>query len=116
MKSNFLSTISHELRTPMNAILGLTHLLRRDGASPTQAERLSKINNAAQHLMSIINDILDFSKIESGKMEFEEVNFKFPCNCRQLWVQLESRDIIVEIKFLVQLCEVHTAWKLVGRR
>ena len=74
-KSAFLANMSHEIRTPMNAILGLTHLLRRDGASPTQAERLSKISNAAQHLMSIINDILDLSKIEAGRLELEQSDF-----------------------------------------
>jgi two-component system sensor histidine kinase/response regulator len=74
-KSAFLANMSHEIRTPMNAILGLTHLLRRDGATPTQADRLGKIDNAAQHLLSIINDILDLSKIEAGKLELEQANF-----------------------------------------
>ncbi|AMC35104.1 PAS domain S-box protein [Janthinobacterium sp. B9-8] len=74
-KSAFLANMSHEIRTPMNAILGLTHLLRRDGVTPHQAERLSKINNAAQHLMSVINDILDLSKIEAGRLELEQSDF-----------------------------------------
>jgi two-component system sensor histidine kinase/response regulator len=74
-KSAFLANMSHEIRTPMNAILGLTHLLRRDGATPTQADRLGKIDSAAQHLLSIINDILDLSKIEAGKLELEQANF-----------------------------------------
>jgi len=74
-KSAFLANMSHEIRTPMNAILGLTHLLRRGGATPSQEERLGKIDNAAQHLLSIINDILDLSKIEAGKLELEQTNF-----------------------------------------
>ncbi len=68
-KSTFLANMSHEIRTPMNAILGMAHLMGRDGLSPFQAERLSKIDSAAQHLLGIINDILDFSKIEAGKMQ-----------------------------------------------
>jgi len=74
-KSTFLANMSHEIRTPMNAILGLAHLLRRDGVSARQAERLDKIDTAAQHLLSIINDILDLSKIEAGKLVLEESDF-----------------------------------------
>jgi PAS domain S-box-containing protein len=74
-KSAFLANMSHEIRTPMNAILGLTHLMRRDDVTPRQAERLSKIDGAAQHLLSIINDILDLSKIEAGKLEIEQADF-----------------------------------------
>jgi len=74
-KSAFLANMSHEIRTPMNAIIGLTHLLRRDGATPPQSERLSKIDGAAQHLLSIINDVLDLSKIEAGRLELEQRDF-----------------------------------------
>ncbi len=74
-KSAFLANMSHEIRTPMNAILGLTHLMQRDGATPAQQDRLTKINSAAKHLLSIINDILDLAKIESGKMALEHVDF-----------------------------------------
>ncbi|WP_156901893.1 response regulator [Azohydromonas australica] len=74
-KSAFLANMSHEIRTPMNAILGLTHLLQRDGATPQQSARLSKIDGAARHLLSIINDVLDLSKIEAGKLRLEERDF-----------------------------------------
>ncbi|MBS1139412.1 MAG: multi-sensor hybrid histidine kinase [Proteobacteria bacterium] len=73
-KSIFLANMSHEIRTPMNAILGLTHLLRA-GIAPEQAERLSKIDGAGRHLLSIINDILDISKIEAGKLQLEQSDF-----------------------------------------
>ena len=74
-KSVFVANMSHEIRTPMNAIIGLTHLLRRSQLTAVQAERLSKIDAAANHLLAIINEILDLSKIESGKLELEETNF-----------------------------------------
>lgn len=74
-KSSFLANMSHEIRTPMNAILGLTHLLRRAGATPEQSERLSKIDSAGQHLLSIINDILDLTKIEAGRLTLEDSDF-----------------------------------------
>ena len=74
-KSRFLSNMSHEIRTPMNAIIGLTHLLRRADPTPEQAERLGKLDAAAQHLLAVINDILDLSKIEADKLELERIDF-----------------------------------------
>ena len=74
-KSAFLANMSHEIRTPMNAIIGLTHLMKRTGATPEQAERLSKIDAAGHHLLSIINDILDLSKIEAGRLQLEVTDF-----------------------------------------
>jgi PAS domain S-box-containing protein len=74
-KSAFLANMSHEIRTPMNAILGLIYLLKRDELTPIQSDRLSKINSAARHLLSIINDILDLSKIEAGKLTLEQSDF-----------------------------------------
>jgi hypothetical protein len=71
-KSNFLANMSHEIRTPLNGILGMAHLLRRAGVTPAQADKLDKIDTAAQHLLGIINDILDISKIEAGKFALEE--------------------------------------------
>ena len=74
-KSAFLANMSHEIRTPMNAIVGLTHLLRRAAVTNAQLDRLNKIENAGQHLLSIINDILDLSKIEAGHMNLEQTDF-----------------------------------------
>ena len=59
----------------MNAILGLTHLLRRDGVDAGQISRLDKIDSAGRHLLAIINDILDLSKIEAGKLVLEAQDF-----------------------------------------
>ena len=71
-KSAFLANMSHEIRTPMNAIIGMTHLLKRSTPSPEQIDKLTKIEVAGNHLLSVINDILDISKIESGKFTLEE--------------------------------------------
>jgi two-component system, sensor histidine kinase and response regulator len=73
-KSAFLANMSHEIRTPMNGILGMAHLLRREGVTAQQVDRLDKIDSAAQHLLGIINNILDLSKIEAGKLVFEEAD------------------------------------------
>ncbi|MEI7430830.1 MAG: response regulator [Betaproteobacteria bacterium] len=74
-KSTFLANMSHEIRTPLNAIIGMTHILRRSELSSVQADRLGKINIAADHLLSLINDILDLSKIEAGKVALDYVSF-----------------------------------------
>jgi len=74
-KSTFLANMSHEIRTPMNAIIGLTHLLRRSATTAQQAERLDKIDNAGQHLLTIIDDILDLSKIEADLLQLENTDF-----------------------------------------
>ena len=68
-KTTFLSNMSHDIRTPMNAVLGFTSLLARDAENPAKVrEYTQKITASGQHLLSLINDILDVSKIESGKV------------------------------------------------
>jgi len=77
-KSNFLSNMSHEVRTPLNAILGLSDLCLLTALNPVQQQHISKIRRAADHLLGIINDILDFSRIEAGKLSIEQLNFELP--------------------------------------
>lgn len=68
-KTMFLSNMSHDIRTPMNAVLGFTTLLARDADNADKVrEYTGKIMASGQHLLSLINDILDVSKIESGKV------------------------------------------------
>jgi len=74
-KTTFLANMSHEIRTPMNAIVGFSNLLLREQHTSKQKQGLSRINEAAEHLMSIINDILDLTKIEAGKIQLERSNF-----------------------------------------
>ena len=67
-KTTFLSNMSHDIRTPMNAILGFTTLLNKDAENPAKVrEYTRKLAASGQHLLSLINDVLDVSKIESGK-------------------------------------------------
>lgn len=73
-KSNFLGVISHELRTPMNGVLGAAQLLSATRLETTQREYLTIIRNSGDNLLSLLNDILDMTKIEAGKMTFEVVD------------------------------------------
>jgi two-component system sensor histidine kinase/response regulator len=71
-KTQFMANISHELRTPMNAIIGYSELLKEEAEDINAADFISdidKINMASKHLLDLINDVLDLSKIETGKME-----------------------------------------------
>ena len=70
-KSAFLANMSHEIRTPLNAITGMAYLMRREGVTERQADRLSRIDAAGQHLLDIIHDVLSLSQIEAGRMRLE---------------------------------------------
>lgn len=70
-KSQFLSTMSHEIRSPLNVIIGMSHLLQIEDYLPDQAENLEILDIASKNLMLLINDILDYNKIESGKLELD---------------------------------------------
>jgi len=75
-KTMFLSNMSHDIRTPMNAVIGFTTLLSREAENPDKVrEYTKKIMASGQHLLSLINDILEVSKIESGKVVLSEEEF-----------------------------------------
>lgn len=76
-KSYFLSTMSHDIRTPMNAIIGLNEMVLRDSNDDNIRMYSESIRTAGSTLLGIINDILDFSKIEAGKMEINNVDYSF---------------------------------------
>jgi two-component system, sensor histidine kinase and response regulator len=83
-KSEFLAVISHEIRNPMNGIVGTCDLIMADDLSRQQKEYLEIIRSSAFSLLGLINDILDFSKIEAGRLEFQEVGF-------------DVRDVVEEV-------------------
>lgn len=89
-KSNFLSSMSHDIRTPMNAIVGMTNMAIEKIDDPKQVlEDLRIVQSSARNLLSLINDVLDLSKIESGRMEINIGNFIFP----DLLVDLQSMGL-----------------------
>ena len=75
-KSSFLANMSHDIRTPMNAIIGITSLIRHDAGDKGKViEYADKIDTSSQHLLGIINEVLDMSKIEAGKTVFKYSDF-----------------------------------------
>lgn len=89
-KTAFLNNMSHDIRTPMNAIVGFTALASTHLDNPDQVkDYLGKINTSSQHLLSLINDVLDMSRIESGKVTIEETPVHLP-------------DLIHDLKTIIQ--------------
>ncbi len=76
-KSEFLSRMSHEMRTPMNAIIGMTNIAKNTNDLPKKQHCLERIDNASKHLLGVINDILDMSKIEANKFDLYIQEFDF---------------------------------------
>ncbi|WP_025742339.1 tetratricopeptide repeat-containing hybrid sensor histidine kinase/response regulator [Aquimarina pacifica] len=74
-KVQFLSTITHELRTPLYAVTGLTHLLLEESPTPNQKEHLNSLKFSGEYLLSLINNILDLNKLEANKVEIENTSF-----------------------------------------
>jgi PAS domain S-box-containing protein len=76
-KSEFLANVSHEFRTPMNGILGMTDLVLDTEVTPEQREYLEMVKTSADSLLGLLNDILDFSKMDAGMMELSPFEFQF---------------------------------------
>jgi len=76
-KSEFLSNMSHEMRTPMNAIIGMIEIAKKADDYNRKLYALNKVEESSKHLLGIINDILDMSKIEANKLELDEIQFDF---------------------------------------
>ncbi len=88
-KSNFLATMSHEIKTPMNSIMGMTYLVNQTTLNEKQKSYINKIQDATTSLITIVNDILDFSKIEAGNIKLDEIEFNL-------------NDILINIKNSIQ--------------
>lgn len=93
-KSNFLSNISHEIRTPINAVLGFDEMIIRESKDPTITEHAREIQNSGKTLLSLINDVLDFSRIESGKMDIIPVEYDIASMVNDLtnMAEIRARD------------------------
>lgn len=86
-KGQFLANISHEIRNPMNGIIGLTQLALMTPLSPLQRDYLEKISQSGRTLLALLNELLDFSKIEAGKLQFEH-------DCFDLYAVLDELSVL----------------------
>ncbi|ANQ52328.1 response regulator [Flammeovirga sp. MY04] len=91
VKERFIANTSHELRTPMNAIIGLSNLLTKTPLLPKQSEFIHAIKTSAENLLVVINDVLDISKIESEKLEIEHIEFDLKDRINSFVKSLEIR-------------------------
>ena len=110
-KTTFLSNMSHDIRTPMNAIIGYTTIAQREGLSLDEVRGyLRKIDSSSKHLLALINDVLEMSRIESGKIELE------PAPCDLVETMGEVHDMFAtqmegkNITFTVDAAPVRNSW------
>lgn len=102
-KTAFLNNMSHDIRTPMNAIVGFTTVAEHHTDDPEQVKGcLEKIHTSSQHLLSLINDVLDMSRIESGKMKLEEHETHLPEIFRKLRTMAQNSFSERELSFEMQ--------------
>lgn len=102
-KSEFLAVMSHEMRTPMNGVIGIASLLQDTTLDPKQKHYVNVIENSARSLLTIINDILDYSKILAGKMTLENTPFKVDSLCHACLslFTLQAEDKRLEFDFFI---------------
>lgn len=101
-KSNFLGVISHELRTPMNGVLGAAQLLSSTRLEGAQREYLSIIRNSGDNLLSLLNDILDMTKIEAGRMNFESIDVNLEDLHRRIVGPFEAQAEAKGLEFITE--------------
>ncbi|GEQ87124.1 histidine kinase [Patiriisocius marinistellae] len=89
-KAQFLSTITHELRTPLYAVTGLTHLLMEESPKEHQKEHLNSLKFSGEYLLSLINNILDLNKLEANKVEVEKTSFNLKKRINDVLVALKK--------------------------
>ena len=90
VKAEFLSTITHELRTPMYAVTGLTHLLLEENPKPEQKEHLRSLQFSGEDLLNLINNILDLNKLEANKVEIEKTTFNLRKRLNDVLIALKK--------------------------
>lgn len=91
IKADFLSTITHELRTPMYAVTGLTHLLLETDPRDDQKDHLETLQSSGEYLLSLIDNILDFNKLEANKVELEQIPFDLKKRVEDIKVSLANQ-------------------------
>jgi two-component system sensor histidine kinase RpfC len=106
-KTRFLSTMSHEMRTPLNGVIGINELLFGTALNPEQRELLASSQSSAQLMLSLVNNVLDISKIESGRLELEHIEFDLHkllhTTIRPLRLQAERKRLALHLNIAADL-------------
>lgn len=104
-KSDFLANVSHEIRTPINVVQGMSEVIMRDYDEPKLLEYASNIQNAADQLLDLINGILDFSKIESGKVTLSNVEYRVDDLFRDIIMVFEHKGDEKKLEFKTDIAD-----------
>jgi CheY-like chemotaxis protein len=104
-KGTFLAVMSHEVRTPMNAIIGMSQLLLDTVLTVEQRDLLQSVMGSAESLLQLLNDILDFSKIEAGRLELDPIDFRLRFAVGEV---LNTLAVPAGLKQLEMACQVGT--------
>ncbi|WP_445682108.1 ATP-binding protein [Radicibacter daui] len=113
-RSEFLASISHEMRTPLTTILGYARVMREASLLPGQASSLQQINRAAQHLLTMIDDVLDFNQLNDGKLKPEPVAIYLPDFVRDVAALCEPLAAAKALQF--RTGQVDEVWLRADRR
>jgi len=101
LKSQFLANVSHEVRTPLNGVLGMIQAIAADELSPIQRERLEVLRGSSRGMLTILNDLLDLAKIEAGKLSLESLEFDLAPvvegSRHAFWAAAEAKGLALEL-------------------
>ena len=101
-KSEFLARMSHEIRSPINAVIGMNEMILRESSEDNIKEYASDVKNSANTLLSFVNDLLDSSKIESEKMTLVPVNYRLKTMIKDLYnmisVKAKEKDLSFDVR------------------
>jgi signal transduction histidine kinase/ActR/RegA family two-component response regulator/HPt (histidine-containing phosphotransfer) domain-containing protein len=108
--SEFLTTMSDEIRTPLHAMLGLTEQLQRDRPSARQAQQLARIADCGRHLLEVVNNVLDVTRIEAGRFELDALDFDLAGLCEQVLQQVADPARSKGLQLSLDLADTPLAW------
>ena len=111
-KTTFLFNMSHDIRTPMNAIIGYTTLAEKESEPGVVKDYLKKIASSSQHLLALINDVLEMSRIESGKMELEPVKINLQDMLKEVRDMFQTQMDVKNIAYTVDASQVQHPYVL----
>lgn len=110
-KDEFIASVGHELRTPMNAILGLNGILRSElAAKPEDAAVVDHIRRSTEQLLQVVNDILDFSQLQAGRLVLHEEEFALRETLGSVLAAHEKKSRAKNINLCLEASAVHSMW------